>query len=129
MDSTQESGSAKRSKNETVKVEDFTLNYDSPLEEFDEESHCKKYSSPRVMKSDSQIKDKGKHHVKEELKKESPPDWVLTLISSVKRLEQKIDITSNEVELLKKDTTKEQEIKRKKMGMKKMLNLFRELRY
>jgi hypothetical protein len=76
MDSTQESGSAKRSKNETVKVEDFTLNYDSPLEEFDEESHCKKYSSPRVMKSDSQIKDKGKHHVKEELKKESPPDWV-----------------------------------------------------
>ena len=129
MTSRQDSGSAKRSQNETFEVQDFILNYDSPLEEFDEESHCKQYSSPRVMKSDSQIKDKGKHHVKEDLKKESPPDWVLTLISSVKRLEQKIDITSNEVELLKKDTTKEQEIKRKKMGMKKMLNLFHELRY
>jgi len=51
------------------------------------------------------------------------------LISSVKRLEQKIDITSNEVELLKKDTAKEQEIKTKKMGKLKMLNLFHELRY
>ena len=110
MASRQESGSAKRSKNEIVDIEDFSLNYDSPLEDFDEESHGKKYSSPWVVKSDSQIKDKGKHHVKEDLKKESPPDWVLTLISSVKRLEQKVDITSNEVELLQKDTAKEQEM-------------------
>jgi hypothetical protein len=72
------------------------------------------------MKSDSQIRDKGKQHVKEDLKKESPPDWVLKVISSVQRLEQKVDITSNEVELLKKDTAKEQEIqtveKREKNG-------------
>jgi len=81
------------------------------------------------MKSDSQIKDTGKHNVKEQLKKGAPPDWVLTLISSVKTLEQKIDSTSNEVELLKKDTAKEQEIKTNKMGKLKMLNLFHELRY
>jgi len=134
MASRQESGSAKRSKNETVKVEDFDLNYDSPLEEFDVESDGKQYSSPRVLKIDSQIKDKGKHHVKGNLKKkESPPDWVLTLISSVKRLEQKVDNTSNEVELLKKDTAKDQEketvVKSENMGMKRMVNLFHELSY
>ncbi len=109
MASRQESGSAKRSKKEPVNVEDFDLNYDSPREEFDEERDGKQYSSPRVLKIDSQIKDKEKHHVKENLKKESPPDWVLILISSVKGLEQKVDNTSNEVELLKKDTLKEQE--------------------
>ena len=110
MASRQESGSRKRSKNETVEVEDFDLNYNTPFEEFDEESYGKQYSSPGVLKIDSQIKDKGKHHVKEDLKKESPPDWVLTLMSSAKRLEQKVDITSNEVELLQKDTAKEQEM-------------------
>jgi len=46
MASRQESGSAKRSKNEIVDIEDFSLNYDSPLEEFDEESPDKKYSKP-----------------------------------------------------------------------------------
>ena len=46
MASRQESGSAKRSKNEMVDIEDFGLNYDSPLEEFDEESPDKKYSKP-----------------------------------------------------------------------------------
>jgi hypothetical protein len=64
MTSRQDSGSAKRLKNERFEVEDFTLNYDSPLEDFKEETHEKQYSSPRVMKSDSQTKvklmDKGK---------------------------------------------------------------------
>ena len=36
MASRQESGSAKRSKKEMVEVEDFALDYNSPLEEFDE---------------------------------------------------------------------------------------------
>jgi hypothetical protein len=79
------------------------LNYDTPLEEFDEESYGKQYSSPGVLKIDSKIKDKGKHHVKENLKEESPPDWVLTLISSVKRLDQKVDNTSNEWNFLQKN--------------------------
>jgi len=39
MTSRQDSGSAKRLKNESFEVEDFTLNYDSPLEDFKEESH------------------------------------------------------------------------------------------
>jgi hypothetical protein len=115
----QDSGSAKRSKNETFEVEDFTLNYDSPLEEFDEESHGKQFSSPQAMKSDSQIKvkrkqqvmDKGKQQLKEAHKKESSPDWALTLMFSVKRLEQKVESTMDEVEVLKnKGTTKEQEL-------------------
>jgi hypothetical protein len=38
------------SKNEMFEVQDFTLNYDSPLEDFDEENHGKQYSSPRAMK-------------------------------------------------------------------------------
>jgi hypothetical protein len=106
MTSRQDSGSAKRSKIKTFEVQDFTLNYDSPLEDFDEESHGKQYSSPRAMKSDSQIKvkvmDKGKQQFKEAPKKESTPEWALTLMSSVKRLEQKVDSTMDEVEVLKK---------------------------
>ncbi len=80
------------------------MNYNSPLEDFEEESHGKQYSSPWAMKSDSQTKvkvmDKGKQQ-----DKDTP------LMSSVKRLEQKVDNTMNEVEVLKKkETTKEQEL-------------------
>ena len=51
-------------------------------------------------------------------------------MSSIKRLEQKVDNTMDEVELLKKkETTKQQElqpvIKSEKVGMNKMLNLLR----
>jgi len=104
MTSRQDSGSAKRLKNESFEVQDFTLNYNSPLEDFEEESHGKQYSSPWAMKSDSQTKvkvmDKGKQQ-----DKDTP------LMSSVKRLEQKVDNTMNEVEVLKKkETTKEQEL-------------------
>jgi hypothetical protein len=64
MTSRQDSGSAKRLKNESFEVQDFTLNYNSPLEDFEEESHGKQYSSPWAMKSDSQTKvkvtDRGK---------------------------------------------------------------------
>jgi hypothetical protein len=64
MTSRQDSGSAKRLKNEPFDVEGFTLNYSSPLEDFEEETHEKQYSSPRAMKSNSQTKvkvmDKGK---------------------------------------------------------------------
>ena len=106
MTSRQDSGSAKRLKNEMFDVEDFTLNYDSPLEDFEEETDEKQYSSPRAMKSDSQTKvkvmDKGKQQDKDAPKKEATPEWVLTLMSSVKRLEQKVDSTMDEVEVLKK---------------------------
>jgi hypothetical protein len=53
MTSRQDSGSAKRLKNKRFEVEDFTLNYNSPLEDFEEETHEKQYSSPQAMKSDS----------------------------------------------------------------------------
>jgi hypothetical protein len=56
MISRQDSGSAKRLKNETFDVEDLTLNYNSPLEDFKEKTHEKQYSSPWAMKSDSQTK-------------------------------------------------------------------------
>jgi hypothetical protein len=46
MTSRQDSGSAKRLKNELFEVEDFTLNYKSPLEDFEEETHDKQHSSP-----------------------------------------------------------------------------------
>jgi len=46
MTSRQDSGSAKRLKNESFEVVDFTLNYDSPLEDFEEETNEKQYSSP-----------------------------------------------------------------------------------
>jgi len=55
--------------------------------------------------------DKGKQQLKESPKKESTPEWALTLMSSVKILEQKVDSTMDEVEVLKKkETTKEQEL-------------------
>jgi len=102
MTSRQDSGSAKRLKNKSFEVEDFTLNYDSPLEDFEEETHEKQYSSPRAMKSDSQTKvkvmDKGKQQDKDAPKKEATPEWVLTFMSSVKRLEQKVDNTSGDEE-------------------------------
>jgi len=115
MTSRQDSGSAKRLKNESFEVEDFTLNYDSPFEDFKEESHGKQYSSPRAMKSDSQNKvkvmDKGKQQDNDAPKKEATLEWVLTWMSSVKRLEQKVDNTMDEVEVLKKnETAKEQEL-------------------
>jgi hypothetical protein len=84
MTSRQDSGSAKRLKNEPnepFEVEDFTLNYDSPLEDFKEETHEKQYSSPRAMKSDSQTKvkvmDKGKQQDNNAPEKEATPEWVL----------------------------------------------------
>ena len=118
MTSRQDSGSAKRLKNEPNKpfeVEDFTFNYDSPLEDFEEETHEKQYSSPRAMKSDSQTKvkvmDKGKQQDNDAPKKEATPEWALALMSLVKRLEEKVDNTMDEVEVLKKkETAKQQEL-------------------
>ena len=58
------------------------------------------------MKSDSQTKvkviNKGKQQNHDAPTKESTPEWVLTLMSSVKRLEQKVDNTMDEVDALKK---------------------------
>ena len=114
MTSRQESASAKRLKNESFEVVDFTVNYESPLEDFDEETHEKQYSSPRAMKSDSQTKvklmDKGKHQDNDAPKKEATPEWVINLMSSVKRLEQKVDNTMDEVDALKKRETAKHEI-------------------
>ena len=69
------------------------------------------------MKSDFKVQDseskaKGKQQVKQQHEKQAPPDWVLDLMMSVKRLEQKVDSTMNEVEVLKnnKDIAKEHEI-------------------
>jgi hypothetical protein len=107
MTSRQDSASAKRLKNESFEVVDFTVNYESPLEDFDEETREKQYSSPRAMKSDSQTKlmDKGKHQDNDAPKKEATPEWVINLMSSVKRLEQKVDNTMDEVDALKKKET------------------------
>jgi len=66
------------------------------------------------MKSDSQTKvklmDKGKHQDNEAPKKEATPEWVINLMSSVKRLEQKVDNTMDEVDALKKKETAKQEL-------------------
>ena len=92
MTSRQDSGSAKRFKNKSFEVQDFTLNCNSPLEDFDKESLGKQYSSPQAMKSDSQTKvkvmDKGKQQDNDAPKKEATPEWVSTLMSLVKILEQ-----------------------------------------
>ena len=66
------------------------------------------------MKSDSQTKvklmDKGKHQDNDAPKKEATPEWVIDLMSSVKRLEQKVDNTMDEVDALKKRETAKHEI-------------------
>jgi len=114
MTSRQDSASIKRLKNESFEVVDFTVNYESPLEDYNEETHEQKYSSPQAMKSDSQIKvkvmDKGKHQDINTPKKEATPEWVINLMSSVKRLEQKVDNTMDEVDTLKKKETAKQEL-------------------
>ena len=46
MTSRQDSASIKRLKNESFEVVDFTVNYESPLEDYNEETHEQKYSSP-----------------------------------------------------------------------------------
>jgi len=46
MTSRQDSASIKRLKNESFEDVDFTVNYKSPLEDYDEETHEQKYSSP-----------------------------------------------------------------------------------
>jgi hypothetical protein len=43
-------------------------------------------------------------------KKEATPQWVINLMSSVKRLEQKVDNTMDEVDALKKKETAKQEL-------------------
>jgi hypothetical protein len=68
------------------------------------------------MKSDSQTKvklmDKGKNQGNDAPKKEATPEWVINLMSSVKRLEQKVDNTMDEVDevdaLKKKETAKQE---------------------
>jgi len=85
------------------------------------------------MKSDSQTKvklmDKGKQQDFDTPKKEATPEWVITLMSLVKRLEQKVDNTMDEVEALKKKETTKQElqpvIKLEKSEDEKMLILVR----
>ena len=54
--------------------------------------------------------DKGKHQDNDAPKKEATPEWVLNLMSSVKRLEQKVDNTMDEVDALKKKETAKHEI-------------------
>jgi hypothetical protein len=115
MTSRQDSASIKRLKNESFEVVDFTMNYESPLEDYDEETHEQKYSSPWAMKSDSKTKVKlmvkGKHQDIDAPKKEATPEWVINLMSSVKQLEQKVDNTMDEVDALKKKETTKQELK------------------
>jgi hypothetical protein len=83
------------------------------------------------MKSDSQTKvklmDKGKQQDNNAPQKEATPEWVINLMSSVKRLEQKNDNTMDEVEALKKKETTKQElqpiIKSEKSGDEKEFDL------
>ena len=83
------------------------------------------------MKSDSQTKvklmDKGKQQDNNAPQKEATPEWVINLMSSVKRLEQKVDNTMDEVEALKKNETTKQElqpvIKSEKSGDEKEVDL------
>jgi outer membrane murein-binding lipoprotein Lpp len=62
------------------------------------------------MKSDYQTKVKLKHQDINEPKKEAMPEWVINLMSSVKRLEQKVDNTMDEVDALKITETAKQEL-------------------
>jgi hypothetical protein len=105
----EDSASTKRLKNDSDYV-DFTVDYESPPEDFGETTHEKQYSSPRAMKSDSQTKVKLKHQDIDAPKKEATPEWVIHLMSSVKRLEQKVDNTMDEVDALKKKETAKQEL-------------------
>ena len=55
--------------------------------------------------------DKGKQQDNDAPKKEATPEWALALMSLVKRLEEKVDNTMDEVEVLKKnETAKQQEL-------------------
>jgi len=128
MTSRQDSASAKRLKNDLDYV-NFTV--DSP-EDFGETTHEKQYSSPRAMKSDSQTKVKLKHQDIDVPKKEATPEWVIHLMSSVKRLEQKVDNTMNEVDALKKRKPQNKKYRpllnfddgRDYLNLRIMLNLF-----
>jgi hypothetical protein len=83
------------------------------------------------MKSDSQTKvklmDKGKQQDNDAPKKEATPEWVINLMSPVKRLEQKVYNTMDEVEALKKKETAKQELqsvmKSEKSGDEKDVDL------
>jgi hypothetical protein len=89
---------------------DFSVDYESPPEDFGDTTHEQKYSSPQAMKSDSQTIVKLKHQYLNAPKKEATPEWVINLMSSVKRLEQKVDNTMDEVDTLKKKETAKQEL-------------------
>jgi len=73
-------------------------------------THEKQYSSPLAMKSDSQTKVKLKHQDFNAPKKEATPEWIIHLVTSVKRLEQKVDNTMDEVDALKKKETAKHEL-------------------
>jgi len=62
------------------------------------------------MKSDSQTKVKLKHQDFNAPKKEATPEWIIHLVTSVKRLEQKVDNTMDEVDALKKKETAKHEL-------------------
>jgi hypothetical protein len=110
LTSRQDFASTKRLKNDSFDYVDFTVDYESPPEDFGDKTHEKQYSSPRAMKSDSQTKVKLKHQDIDAPKKEATPEWVINLMSSVKQLEQKADNTMDEVDALKKKETAKQEL-------------------
>ncbi len=98
-------------KNDSFEYVDFSVDYESPPEDFGETTDEKqRYSSPRAMKSGSQSMVQLKDQDFGAPKKETAPEWVLHLMSSVKRLEQKVDNNIYEVEALKKKETAKHEI-------------------
>jgi hypothetical protein len=98
-------------KNDSFEYVDFSVDYESPPEDFGETTDEKQwYSSPRAMKSDSQSKVKLKPQDFDAPKKEATPEWVVNLMSSVKRLEQKVDNTMDEEDAFKKKETTKHEI-------------------
>jgi hypothetical protein len=52
-----------------------------------------------IKVQETEFKDKGKHEVKEQNKNEGPPGWCAEFMQMVKRIEQKVDTTMEEVDV------------------------------
>ncbi len=94
---------AKRAKSEPIEIDDFDLDDEGNMEDFDAGNHDLKVSPLRAMKPKIKIgmkpsKLKDDYKVKEKQESEEPPTWFQAYAAAVGRLEKQLNVTLEKVE-------------------------------
>jgi hypothetical protein len=108
---------AKRAKSDTIEIDDFDLDDEDNIEDFDVGNLDLKVSPLKFVKPEiktgmkpSKLKDDYK--VKEKQESEEPPKWFQAYAAAVGRLEKQLNVTMEKVEELKDTKMKKEQSKK-----------------